>query len=125
MLVQTLLVFQAWTELLRHDLTISLLGFQSVHQGVKDLAAGEKSEVTVDQVCSAVACAATLYWKPVRCLQRAAVTARLMRRAGWNGRLVIGYRLAPFLSHAWVELDGLPLQGSRIYQERLHVLETV
>jgi hypothetical protein len=42
-----------------------------------------------------------------------------------DGRLVIGYRLLPFFSHAWVEIEGLVVGDSPAYKTRLRVLETV
>jgi len=36
---------------------------------------------------------------------------------------VIGYRAAPFFSHAWVEVAGRVVNDSPIYQMRLQVLE--
>jgi len=36
---------------------------------------------------------------------------------------VIGYRAAPFFSHAWVEVGGRAANDSPTYQKRLQVLE--
>ncbi len=69
--------------------------------------------------------AGCFYYKPVLCLQRSVVAARLLRKAGAEARLVIGYRAAPFLSHAWVEVDGRVANDSQAYKERLQVLCTV
>jgi transglutaminase-like putative cysteine protease len=63
------------------------------------------------------------YWKPVRCLQRSIVTARLLRAYGIPAEVVIGYRAVPFLSHTWVEVAGRATNGSRGYAKRLQVLE--
>ena len=60
----------------------------------------------VAQVCAAVERACVWYSKQALCLQRSAVTACLLRRAGVPARLVIGARPMPFLAHAWVEVDG-------------------
>ena len=44
-----------------------------------------------------------------RCLAQSLTLAGLLARRGRTGRLVIASRPAPFLAHAWVELDGRPL----------------
>jgi transglutaminase superfamily protein len=42
----------------------------------------------------------------VLCLQRSAATTLLLRRHGWDAEMVIGAKLLPFQSHAWVEVNG-------------------
>jgi hypothetical protein len=46
-----------------------------------------------------------------------------MRDRGIPAEVVIGYRAAPFFSHAWVEVAGRVVNDSPIYQMRLQVLE--
>ena len=117
------LVVRAWCELARFDLlralpTSSTLRLRRVApRGQKATEAKRTSAV-----CNAVATAACLYWKPVMCLQRSVCTARLLRARGVAARLVIGYRPDPFLSHAWVEVDGRMVNDSSIYRQRLFVL---
>jgi hypothetical protein len=36
--------------------------------------------------------------------------------------VAIGYRPAPFFSHAWAELDGRVVYGSPAYRQRLQLL---
>jgi len=74
-------------------------------------------------ICEAVRSVAPFYWKPIRCLQRSIVTARLMRGHSIPAEVVIGYRPAPFFSHAWVEVGGRAANDSPTYQMRLQVLE--
>jgi hypothetical protein len=57
-------------------------------------------------LCHAMDLACILYFKPVRCLQRAAATTMLLRRYGWAAEMVIGAQVLPFKSHAWVEIDA-------------------
>ena len=67
--------------------------------------------------------AACFYYKPVLCWQRSVVTARLMRKHGIACRLVIGYDVSPFFSHAWVETDTCSIVNDLpTYPERLRVL---
>jgi hypothetical protein len=75
-------------------------------------------------ICEAVLLATCFYWKPVLCLQRSVCTVRLLRKYGIDARLAIGYRPAPFFSHAWVEINGRVAYGSAAYQQRLQMLVT-
>lgn len=118
------LVMRAWWELLRHDLIHAGLGFRYVCRQV------ERQRVLPrphqpgleTRVCEAVTLAACFYWKPVHCLQRSAAATRLLRKSGIHGRLVIGYRPSPFVSHAWVEVGGRVVNDSQAYKERMYVL---
>jgi hypothetical protein len=121
------LVATAWLQLLRYDLRYRMSGFQGIsaalaRQDVRGRAAAADAEAIV---CDAVLTASCFYWKRVLCLQRSAATAALLRRRGLCARLVIGYRPVPFLSHAWVEIDGRVVNDSAAYQQRLLVLHTV
>ena len=84
---------------------------------------GRQASRSESAICEAVRSVAPFYWKPIRCLQRSIVTARLMREHGILAEVVIGYRAAPFFSHAWVEVAGRVANDSSIYQKRLQVLE--
>jgi hypothetical protein len=66
---------------------------------------------------------APFYWKRIRCLQRAIVTARVLRRHGIPAEVAIGYRPSPFFSHAWVEVAGRVINDSPTFQHRFHILE--
>jgi hypothetical protein len=46
------------------------------------------------------------YFKPVLCLQRAAVTTLVLRLHGLPASVMIGIHQYPFAAHAWAELDG-------------------
>ena len=121
------LVFRALYEIARYEVVLSLLGSgrilsQLKRQSVISGTAGAELEKTI---CDAVLLATCFYWKPVLCLQRAVCTVRLLRKHGIHARLVIGYRPAPFFSHAWVEVDGRVLYGSSAYQKRLLPLHVV
>ena len=117
------LVVRAWCELARFDLLRALSTGSTlrlplvVPRGQKAIDAEHTSAV-----CDAVTTATCLYWKPVMCLQRSVCTARLLRARGVPAHLVIGYRPAPFLSHAWVEVDDRVVNDSSTYRQRLFVL---
>ena len=115
----------AFGEFLRYDIVSRLFGFRRIHRELTGLAVSRPIQCTgVEQICSAIDWATAFYWKPVHCLQRSVATVRLLRRHGWEGRLVIGYQPVPFFCHAWVEVNGLPVGDSRAYKMRLRVLET-
>ena len=120
------LVLQALWELIRYDLVNVTFGFQRICRQVaaQPVAPQKFSGRTESLVCDAVSLAACFYYKPVRCLQRSVVATRLLKKSGIKSSLVIGYRPAPFLSHAWVEVDGRVVNDSSVYKERLHVLST-
>ena len=121
-----LLVFKALFEITRYDGTVSSLGVGRILRRLRKQSVLLKpcTEELQKKVCDAVLLASCFYWKPVLCLQRAVCTARLLRRYGIEARLAIGYRPAPFFSHAWVEVDGQVVYGSPAYQQRLQTLVT-
>ena len=57
-------------------------------------------------LCEAVHAAAVWYPKQTLCLQKASVTASLLRQHGFAADMKIGVRKQPFHAHAWVEVDG-------------------
>jgi len=75
------------------------------------------------EISNAVEWATAFYWKRVRCLQRSIVTTRLLRTHGVAADLVIGCCLAPFVGHAWVEVNGRVLVGPAAYPEKLQILD--
>jgi hypothetical protein len=124
-LFRSLLYFRLIKELLRYDLTEAILGFQGVHRSPQSRA--PRRQVSRPEleatVCEAVRRAVPFYWKRVRCLQRSVVTARVLRAYGAQADVVVGYRRAPFLAHAWVEVGGRIVNDSPAFQRRLQVLE--
>ena len=75
------------------------------------------------EISRAVDWAAAIYFKRVLCLQRSIAATRLLRAYGVKAELVIGCRLAPFVGHAWVEVDGRILSGPAAYPQHLQVLD--
>ena len=120
------LVFRALYEITRHDAIVSFSGIGSILRQLRQRGVSQKPRAEVLQcaICDAVLLATCFYWKPVLCLQRSACTVRLLRKYGINARLAIGYRPAPFFSHAWVEVSGQVVYGSTAYQKRLQTLVT-
>ena len=122
-----LLVIRALWELVLYDLINSVLGFRQVYRHVERQRVVRHAFWPAGQAvaCEAVSVASCFYWKRVLCLQGSVVTTRLLRKSGIDGRLVIGYRPSPFVSHAWVEVDSRVVNDSPAYKERMHVLCTL
>ena len=118
---KTWLVLRALYEIFRYEVVVSLRGVGRILSQLKRQPVNTRpiSPELEEVICDAVHVATCFYWKPVLCLQRAVCTVRLLRRYGIAARLVIGYRPAPFFSHAWVEVDGRVVYGSSTYQKRL------
>jgi len=109
-------------ELVRYDLLFACRGLRGVRPRPTAVAGTGGTELET-AICEAVRSVAPFYWKPLRCLQRSIVTARLMRSRGIPAEVVIGYRAAPFFSHAWVEVAGRVANDSPVYRTRLQVLD--
>jgi len=121
------LVFRALCELTRYEALSRLRGFGCIQRQLRrqSIAGKPATPVLERAICDAVLLATCLYWKPVLCLQRSVCAVRLLRMHGIVARLVVGYRPAPFFSHAWVEVDGRVVNGSPAYRTRLRPLFTV
>ena len=99
------------------------MGFRGVHALLAHSAVCQRSEPVTEKVlCRAVSSAISFFPKRVRCLQRSAVTVRLLRNQGIPANLVVGYRPAPFFSHAWVEVEGRVVNDDTGYQRQLIIL---
>jgi hypothetical protein len=120
-------VLRAVWELARYDAMMALRGFGYIQRKLKGQAPAANAADPERQqaICNAVLLATCFYWKPVLCLQRSVCAVRLLRRYGIAAKLVIGYRPAPFFSHAWVEVDGRVVNSPPAYKKRLRVLCTV
>lgn len=121
-------VMRALYELIRYDAINATCGFgpirRNLARGIRKPAAAATPDCE-RAVCDAILFATCLYWKPVLCLQRAVCTARVLRSQGVGARLVIGYRDAPFFSHAWVEVGQRVVNDSPVYRQRLRVLHII
>ena len=120
----TKLVFRALWELTAHSLVTSVAGFNGVHARlVRTRIKNRVAEPGVEAaVCRAVSLAVTMVPWRVWCLQRSAVTVRLLRQRGAKADFVVGYRPTPFFSHAWVEVDGRVVNDDSGYQQQLAIL---
>ncbi len=120
------LFVQSYALLIRVDLLMRFRSLQAVHSLVRDQTVkGSVAEArpTVEAVCRAVELACVFYVRPVLCLQRSAAATILLRRCGWDARLLIGAQVFPFKSHAWVEVDGRVVNDKPYVQQIYSVLE--
>jgi hypothetical protein len=126
-LSRVLLFSRLVRELFRYDLVMAILGFRGVRRQmpIREFRDSRAKPDIASAICEAVRCIIPFYWKPVQCLQRSVVTARALRAYGIQADVVIGYRLAPFLGHAWVEVGGRIVNDSPVFQQRLQVLERI
>ncbi|MFW6012545.1 MAG: lasso peptide biosynthesis B2 protein [bacterium] len=111
-----LLTAKAWLIFVWLDILFRFKGFQYTYDSVVRRSAGSTGgEVTddeaVDRAVAAVQAATKLYWRSRRdCLPRSLTLYRLLRDLDVPARVCIGVKKYPFfLAHAWVELEGRPL----------------
>jgi hypothetical protein len=126
LILQVLLVAQAFWELLRYDLVYAVFGFRGVHRSLSRKRVNKWRHRNDFEAMSrrAMSYATSFYWKQVLCLQRSVAVARVLRCHGLNARVAIGYRPLPFLSHAWVEIEGRVVNDSQALRQRLQLLDS-
>lgn len=122
--MRTLLVVQAWAELLYVDV-VGMRGFRALKQFIARTPTRPvaPAPTAIPAVVEAMKTASTLYVKGPLCLQRSAVVTRLLRRQGVPAHLVIGCHPAPMKAHAWVEVGGTVVSDDRDGLEYLHILD--
>ncbi len=106
-------VFTSFAMIALTDLALRRIGFaRSValarrfgKQRPEPPAASELAE----QTCRRLALAATFYPGRARCLEQSLALYVLLRRRGVPVKLKLGVQPYPFNAHAWVELNGAPL----------------
>lgn len=121
-----LAVFRAYAKLMVFDLYLARGNFQALYHKVRKypLRSGtSRPPEEIEAICHAVDLASIWYWKPVRCLQRSAATACLLKQNGLEARMVIGAQQVPFRAHAWVEVDGRVVNDKPYMREIYRVLD--
>lgn len=106
-----ILFFQALGMLLVYDVLSAFCRFRIVYSTVKGwkVHGGTQGSRIIDQVCTAVNYACVWYPKQALCLQRSFVTTCLLRKHGVAAQMVLGAQKLPFKAHAWVEVNGRPI----------------
>ena len=101
-------VLASWLLLLYFDWLIGFGGFARVREAVRkqEMKSAPKRRDRDRELAHAVDLACVFYFKRVLCLQRSAALVVLLRHHGYQAEMIIGAQLLPFLSHAWVEVDG-------------------
>jgi hypothetical protein len=119
------LVLESWLLLLYFDCVVFFRDFKRLHEivRVQSVLSAAKMEHTTEELCHAVDLACVFYLKRALCLQRSAATAVLLRRHGWRAEMVVGAQMLPFMSHAWVEIDGRVVNDKPYMAEIFQVLE--
>lgn len=119
------LVVESWGLLLYFEWIMRFRGFKRLHQVIEREGSTPRIDVgfSSQELCHAVDLACVCYFKQVLCLQRSAATTLLLRRHGWTAEMVIGAKLVPFESHAWVEIDGCVVNDKPYMTELYEVLE--
>jgi hypothetical protein len=99
---------RAFLKLLWIDLQLVCRGFPAVYDAVRrdPVCRAATNSRTESEICHAVDLACVFYFKEVRCLQRSAAAAILLRNEGFFAEMVIGVQPCPFRAHAWVEISN-------------------
>lgn len=101
------LALNAYFQLILTQLVLRFRDFPALYERVRRVPKSESpANRSTEEICRAVDLACIWYWRQVPCLQRSAVTTRLLRSHGFAASLVIGAQPLPFRAHAWVEVDG-------------------
>jgi hypothetical protein len=121
----TRLVIEALFYLLRTEWLLQLHRDRMLQDILRRLPTSTESRprYTPDQICRAMDIACVVYFKAVLCQQRSVATTMLLRHYGFPAELVIGARIVPFGSHAWVELHHLVINDKPYVQELYRELE--
>jgi len=106
-----ILFFEALLVLLAYDVLNAVCRFQTLYSLVKGwkVASRRSGSGTIDRVCTAVNHACAWYPKQALCLQRSFITTFLLRKRGIPAQMVLGAQKLPFKAHAWVEVEGRPI----------------
>lgn len=121
--VKTSLIFEALMELVLFDSIRSLFRFGRLKRWGTPECRHQRRIADVANIVSAVDLACVWYPVTVKCLQRSAVAARMLRLRGIDARLVIGVQQLPFRSHAWVEVIDCPVNERKRVRDVYTVLE--
>ena len=100
------------TSLMLSGLPATIKFVEKMSAGTPRSLASKEPERALDLGCSVasrVARVAAVYPGRARCLEQSLCLYLLLLRRGLNPRLRIGVQPMPFKAHAWIELDGTPI----------------
>jgi len=120
-----LLIAKALGELAVFDLMGYGRSFVRLHSNIRNRMVADRTPPPniIDRVCFAVNNACVWYPKRVLCLQRATVITRLLRTYGVSAQMVLGAQRLPFKAHAWVEVNGHPINERQNVREIFGIWE--
>ena len=106
-----MLFLQAVLALFIYDIVLMCGHFKAMYRTVKRWKVANRvaGQNTIDRVCTAVNYACAWYPKQALCLQRSFAITYLLRKCGVPAQMVLGAQKLPFLAHAWVEVEGRPI----------------
>jgi hypothetical protein len=102
-------VIRAFLALALLDLVLSMRSLNAlctIVSGWPVKQVNECDSVLIGRICIAVERACVWYPKKAVCLQRSAATVCLLKSHGIAAEMIVGARVMPMLSHAWVEVNG-------------------
>lgn len=120
------LVIVSWVLLVYFDFILKFGNLDALHSVLRRRLTRTSSGAPVpstEELCRAMDYACVFYFKKVLCLQRSAATTILLRRYGWDARMITGAQILPFRSHAWVEIDGHAVNDKPYMREIYQVLD--
>jgi hypothetical protein len=93
------------------DLGLRTLGFARTVELARKLSRAHQpaDAALIVEVCRRLAMAAVFYPGRARCLEQSLALYVLLRRRGLPAELRLGVQPYPFTAHAWVELEGRPV----------------
>jgi hypothetical protein len=121
-------VIENWTLLLLLEGVMRFRGLKKLHDLVRRQRVQPVPISRVpspEELCRASDLACVFYFKQVLCLQRSAAAALLLKRYGYDAKLVIGAQVLPFKSHAWVEIEERVMNDKPYMPDIYMVLERI
>jgi hypothetical protein len=121
-------VIESWMLLLLLEGAMRFRGLSKLHELVRKQRLHSfhiNTTPSPEALCHASDLACVFYFKQVLCLQRSAATALLLKRYGYEAKLVIGAQVLPFKSHAWVEIGGGVVNDKPYVPDIYMVLERI
>jgi hypothetical protein len=119
-------VVECWSLLFRFELVMRFRSSQALRKIVRAQHVRPvrlSGPTSIEALSHAMDLACVFYFKRVLCLQRSAATVVLLRRYGWNAKMVTGAQILPFEAHAWVEIANEVVNDKPYMHEIYQVLE--
>ena len=108
------------------EIALRVRGFSLVHTLVSACPVRQwkrRKRLPPEQICASVDLACSWYLKRTLCLERSVVGAVILRLYGYPGEVVIGARVIPFHTHAWIEIEGNVVNDTGTVQTFYGVLD--